>query len=389
MDSFVGSAVQNSPLLRESAANAIVPHRNWTAARDKALEAVRRGTKMTAILGPPGVGKTLLLEDLARTLEASGVDVWLLPPGEAACGSDEDGVVLIDEDCRLNGEAWARMFRSPGRYVIAGQPMLAEYLRTFPYGVETVLINPIDADEAAPFIMAQLLHFGEPTELFSRAAVNRLTERAGGIPQMLNTLARSALRLADTEQADSVRPRHIDEAAVRDGDLSATSPQQQTSPVEPASATLPRIGALWWKWPAVGLVCVGAIVGIMAFLVHVDGGVRDDPAPAAAVTAATATAPQVVRALGSSPADDAPRSSSSATPAAAAVASPVAERPLASPPEGQQPAASLASANAAAVSQGNDVSQRSLRHHLPGAHTVKHHRKPASPTHPSDQSDGG
>jgi hypothetical protein len=389
MDSFVGSAVQNSPLLRESAANAIVPHRNWTAARDKALEAVRRGTKMTAILGPPGVGKSLLLEDLARTLEASGVDVWLLPPGEAAYGSDEDGVVLIDEDCRLNGEAWARMFRSPGRYVIAGQPMLAEYLRTFPYGVETVLINPIDADEAAPFIMARLLHFGEPTELFSRAAVNRLTERAGGIPQMLSTLARSALRLADTEQADSVRPRHIDEAAIRGSELSATNPEQQPSPDRPAKRSPPRLGERWWKWPAVGLACAGAIVGIVAFFVHVDGGVNDEPAPAAAVTAATATAPQAVRALSASPADDAPRATSSATQAAAAAASPVAERQSASPPEGQQAAASLASANAAAVSQGNDTGQRSLKHRLPGTHNVKHHRKPASPTHPSDQSDGG
>jgi hypothetical protein len=390
MDSFVGSAVQNPPLLRESAANAIVPHRNWTAARDRALEAVRRGTKMTGILGPPGVGKTLLLEDLARTLEASGVDVWLLPPGEAAYGADEDGVVLIDEDCRLNGEAWARMFRSPGRYVIAGQPMLAEYLRTFPYGVETVFINPIDADEAAPFIMAQLLHFGEPTELFSRAAVSRLTERAGGIPQMLSTLARSALHLAHTEQADTVRPRHVDEAAIRDGELSATNLQQRASPVGPASTTAPRIGEQWWKWPAVGLVCVGAIVGIMAFFVHIDGGVKDDPAPAAA-TAATAPAPQVVRALSSPPADDAVRgpSSSSATPAAAALTNPVAERPSASPPEGQHAAASLASVNAAGVPQGNDMGQRSLKHHLPGTHSVKHHRKPASPTHPSDQADGG
>ena len=109
--------------------------------------------------------------------------------------------------------------------------------------VETVFINPIDADEAAPFIMAQLLHFGEPTELFSRAAVSRLTERAGGIPQMLSTLARSALHLAHTEQADTVRPRHVDEAAIRDGELSATNLQQRASPVGPASTTAPRKSA--------------------------------------------------------------------------------------------------------------------------------------------------
>jgi hypothetical protein len=386
MDSFAGLAVRNSSSQRDSAAKAIVTHRNWKAARDRALEAVRRGTKMTAILGPSGVGKTLLLEDLARTLEASGVDVWLLPPGEAMCGPDDDGVVLIDEDCRLNEEAWARMFRSSGRYVIAGQPRLAEYLRTFPYGVETIFVTPIDADAEAPFNVAQLLSFREPTELVSRAAVDRLTKRAGGLPRRLKAFARSALRLADIHREKSERPPHGDEATASDSaSLTANSRQVATRPGRRGWA-FPLTSQRWWKWPTIGLAGVGAVFGIAVVSGQFDEAVTDAPA----ATAATAAPLQAIRTSPEASApDSAPRTLSPPS-TTAIVPIPSVDR-SASPPsstEGQQAAVSSSSVSPPRAPQGNDA-QRPSKHRVPTSHGVKRHGKPPSSARASDKSEGG
>jgi hypothetical protein len=389
MDSFAGSALENLPLQRANAATASAPRRNWTAAHERALEAVQRGTKLTAILGSPDAGKTLVLEDLARRLEESGTDVWLLPPGEAVHGADGDGVVLIDEGCRLNGETWARMFRGPGRYVIAGQPMLAEFLRTFPYGVETIFIDPNGADEVAPHLMARLPHFGDPAENSTRAAVDRLTKHAASIPRMLNTLARSAVRVADTRHSSSVRPRHIETAAATEPERPAAKRRPRIGPHERVTLTLRALGKHWRTWPVIVLICVGAIVGTVTVFRQFDGGGKDDPTISAPATEAATASPRTLGADGAKP---------SLPPAAAAVSSTTATPSRDLPPvpqstEGQKSAASLAPAGAsigpAGSLQGDGPGQHSAKRHLPGAHPVKHHHKPTSTTRPSDQSPGG
>jgi hypothetical protein len=395
MDSFAGSALENLPLQRANAATGNAPHRNWTAAHERALQAVHRGTKLTAILGPSSVSKTQLLEDLARRLEASGTDVWLLPSGEAVDGAADDGVVLIDEGCRLNGEAWARMFRGPGRYVIAGQPMLAEYLKTFPYGVETIFIDPIDADEVAPFFMARLPHFGQPAENVTRAAVDRLTKHAAGIPRMLSTLTRSAVRVVDGAQANSVRPRHIDAAATTATGISVAEPQPRLGRRERATSALLALGKHWPTVPAIVLICVGAIFGTVMVSLRFDSGGKDDPAIAAPATEKAATATSRM------PADNGAQPSQPPAIASTAATSPRDRPPLPQSTEGQKSAASpvpiaaptafpaAAPLGAAGSLQGDDPSQRSAKRNLPGAHAVKHHHKPASTARPSDQSPRG
>jgi hypothetical protein len=383
MDSFAGSALEKSPLQRPHTATAVASQRNRIAAHESALQAVQRGTKLTAILGPPGVGKTRLLEDLASRLEASGTDVWLLPPDQSVHAAEDDGVVLIDEGCRLNGEVWARMFRSPGRYVIAGQPMLAEYLKTFPYGVETIFINPTDADEVTPFFMARLPHFAEPSENVTSAAVDHLKTHAAGIPETFGTLARSA-ELA--EHADSVRPRHIEAAPTTNVVLPVADQQPRVGPRERATPAPFGLGKHRKTWLAIVLVCLAAIGGTTMHPLQFDSQGKNASAIATPTPEAPAASPQT-------PGDDGMQASQPLPPPAissAKATSPRDQPPVPQSAEGQKSAAQLVSTPAGTTLQGDDPGQHpAAKHHAPGAHAVKHHHKPASAIRPSDQSAGG
>ena len=50
----------------------IVAHRVWSAALEKALDAIAGGRTLIAVLGPEGVGKTSLLHEIEQTQGRGG-----------------------------------------------------------------------------------------------------------------------------------------------------------------------------------------------------------------------------------------------------------------------------------------------------------------------------
>ncbi len=209
-----------------------VAHRGWTEARDRVLSAVLAGRGLVLVLGAPGTGKTLLLQEIARTLRADGIDVLLLPRGDlvtdeaeartADAGVGRRRVVLIDEADRMNAAALDHLGRlGTCAFVLAGtrDPGDEQPGGWSPTVAATVVrLAALPANEVGAFIAARLTQSQLRTDLLTEEAVAQLAKHSGGMPRMLNTLAGAALFLARAQRARRVEAAHVDQAAaLRDG----------------------------------------------------------------------------------------------------------------------------------------------------------------------------
>ncbi len=208
-----------------------VAHRGWIEARDRVLSVLLAGRGLVLLLGAPGTGKTLLLQEIARTLRADGTDVLLLPRGDLVIDAAEAELadagagrrrraVLIDEADRTTeaaldhlGRLGTRAFvlagtRDPGDEQPGGSPTAA---------ATVVRLAALPPGEVGAFVAARLAQSGLGTDLLTEGAVAQLAEHSGGVPRVLNMLAGAALFLARAERAHRLEPAHVDQAAALRG----------------------------------------------------------------------------------------------------------------------------------------------------------------------------
>ena len=208
----------------------VVAHRGWARARDQVLSAVLAGPSLVLVLGAPGTGKTLLLQELARMLRAAGTDVLLqargdLPIDAAKTGTADAGagrrrVVLIDEADRMNDVALARLGQlGKCAFVLAGTPDPEDDQPGGPSTAAAVVVRlaALQPDEVGAFVAERLAQSGLSANALSAAAVARLAEHSGGMPHMLNMLADAALLLVRTGRSSRIEAAHVDQAAAHQG----------------------------------------------------------------------------------------------------------------------------------------------------------------------------
>lgn len=299
-------------LISRSATLQVVPHRGWSSARDTLLTAVRDGAGLSALLGPPGTGKSLLLQELARTLLAEGAPVALLQTGDAAIDPATDGVLLIDEADRMSDDALAALAGrcSSRAVVLAALPGFADRLAGLPGAAQIVALNPLDLTEAAALVEARLLQAGQPPDLLEPAATEELFARSGGVPRVLHTLLSLAIFAASLEDTAHVTPAHVRQAvSFRDGEepgerpevvvaVTPVAPMQLTAPkVEVASETVAATGTRsrrWVGWVVASLLLLlGGGLALLAYQAPLPTGTAPSAERTTAAAASSAAARRV------------------------------------------------------------------------------------------------
>lgn len=230
-------------------ADEAVAHRAWREARDRVLSVVLARPCLVLILGKAGTGKTLLLQDLARTLRAAGADVWLQPRGDLpldaaqsatgdALGSapDRRRVVLIDEADRMTEAALDRLGRFGECAVVLAGLVGVEGDRLPDAKAVVVSLAPLAPDEVGSFLAEYLALAGLDLGVMGPGAVARLAAHSGGVPRVLNMLARAAVFLASAD-GGRVEAAHVDQAAsLRSGEPEAI--RLAPTPAAPAQGKL-------------------------------------------------------------------------------------------------------------------------------------------------------
>lgn len=221
-----------------------VAHPAWQDARTQLLQAVQSG-RPAALLGLPGTGKTLLLRDVARALQAAGTPVCLADRGDAVAGPLPGGVLLVDEAGHMDDTAWAAVFADPAPFILAGTPALEDRLHRTGRDVARVDLHPLSPPEVARFVAARLQASGQPRAKFEPDAVLALAQHSGGLLRPVLMLAGGAAFAAGFEGSATITRRHVDEAAEMHAEAALDAPVADVAgPVPPApSVRLPTPNA--------------------------------------------------------------------------------------------------------------------------------------------------
>jgi hypothetical protein len=189
-----------------------VPHAAWAAARRDILEAFAAGEHLIALLGPDGVGKSLLLQDIENSLRSPEFHVQRLLGDEWTQGAPPAQVLLVDEADRLDDAALKQLaHRVTGFAVLVGRPGFAARLASLPHRV--VELEPLRAAEIPAYVTLRLGRMGLERGRLSKGALTALAEQAGGVPGRLNLLIGASFLAADIAGAQEVEAEHVAEAA--------------------------------------------------------------------------------------------------------------------------------------------------------------------------------
>lgn len=283
------------------APDAVVRHAAWRDARASALASLGDG-RQVVLAGLPGAGKSLLLQDLARTLRGGGRPVQLLGQAEASGNPRDGGVLLVDDADALGADALAVLCAGAGPVLLAMRPGGATRLPPRPF--DRVTLDRLAPAEVARFVATRLAAAGRPPTLFEPDAVVALARHSAGLPRLVNVLGSAAVFLAGLDGAPRVGVRHVEDAAAMrdDGPDNRPAPPLNLFPQLPSArgSVLRRRAALGGMAAASGLLfglpwLTGRRLGSpdAVRLAQVDGGVLPKEALPGDAPSGGATLPAV------------------------------------------------------------------------------------------------
>lgn len=227
----------------------------WGQATDTALALLLAGPGLTVLLGPSGVGKTLLLTELERRLRARGRDVTLIRQGQEALAGGEQAVVfalppdkilLIDEVKAAEGVLLALPGLEQRHCLLSAQPSFEAELLDLADPPAIIRLHPLSPSAAQLFIAERLRRAGRPAAQLTEPALRLLITGTHGIPRLLCAVGGGALYLAGSENAEQVSVEHVTQAlefAGLDAADRAAEPPAGELQAEPEAVASPPIAA--------------------------------------------------------------------------------------------------------------------------------------------------
>jgi hypothetical protein len=282
----------------------VVAHSVWQQARTAVLAAVDQDDA-AVIFGAAGTGKTLLLQDLVRTLGQRGQPARLVGPADLLDPAFKSHILVVDEAELIPAERLAALCVRDTPFVLAARPEFADRLADLPRAIATVQLRPLSAVEVAHFVATRLSAAGRSRDLLEPEAVLALAVHSRGVPRRLNVLAAAAVCQAEMEGAASVSRRHVNTAAAVRADPIAGAPEVllrraekvRSIPARPATHSVPTAPVLTvstpaWQRPRGALQASAIGLSLLAAVgLAVSGWRKDQPPPAPPNTSVAAGEP--------------------------------------------------------------------------------------------------
>lgn len=226
-------AAAKTPFCPGDGSNDIFAYAGWQQAQAATLDALGR-SEAVVLLGPPGAGKSLLLQSLVPLLQHEGRVARLVEHGDLLRQGAGADVLLVDDAGTLNAGARMALCATGVPFVLA----VAGQAPALPRPVVRVELPPLTTEEVARFVASRLAAAGRRRDLFEPDAILALARRSAGVLRQVNLIAGGAVSLAEVEGVPRVLRRHVDEAAT--GGLGdAEAPAALPAPAEPALPSVP------------------------------------------------------------------------------------------------------------------------------------------------------
>lgn len=289
----------DTPFRLSTAPADVFVHPGWQQARMAALALLGRG-ESAALLGATGTGKTMLLQDLARTLRGRGRSVRIVERGDALETSSRSDILLVDEAGSLDRNALAALCASGVPFLLAALPDFEDRLASLPGEITPIFLDPLCPQDVARFVAGRLAATGRPRDLIEPDAVLALARHSGGRLRLVNVLAGAAVFLAGLEHAPHVGRQHVDEAAAMRGVDADETPAEpvaarpaQAVVAPPPTEVVPPLQAVGPARRRAGPVILAAGIALLlaAGLVVSQRDPRPGPEPVTAVVPAAESPP--------------------------------------------------------------------------------------------------
>jgi type II secretory pathway predicted ATPase ExeA len=254
--------LERDPFRSESQLEFWFSSRTHVAAGRRLRRCVEQGKELCALVGPVGSGTTTVLRALFEQLDADRYETVMLVPMRGV-GPEELRAIIarqlgIEEPARERSASMRQLFehlvglQAEGRRVVVGideahtlaPDALAELRALLQLEAEEerllslvlvgtaeladaiagdtslpgrvdlqVSLEPLAADEAHAYLAHRLEVAGGDPALFDAAALDAITERAGGLPRRLNALADATLFEAHLAERARPTPEDVERAA--------------------------------------------------------------------------------------------------------------------------------------------------------------------------------
>ncbi len=183
-------------------------------AQQQVVDAIIHWRSPIQLVGPPGIGKSVLLDSLRLNLKARGKSAAIFASPALAATSDFAGidVALVDETAQTEAAKLRALIERAEDF---GTILLLTSLEPIEHINSSLIaqLGVMTARESRDFLIDRSTKAGRP-DLFHPAALDEITVASHGVPRVLKMLGNAALLNAMFSDTQHVEQKHAHQALI-------------------------------------------------------------------------------------------------------------------------------------------------------------------------------